>query len=87
MGEVLCLHTVSFSLTTSGWLGMERRGAVWTQPSLLGPFEAAGGSRNHPTPPILLHLISPPYPEDNKSEPFAPFTSTSVTASTVHTMA
>lgn len=51
MGEVLCLHTVSFFLTTSGWVGIERRGAVWTEPYLLGPFEAAGGRRNHP--PIL----------------------------------
>ncbi len=59
MGEVLCLHSVSFSLTTSGWLGMERRGAVWTQPSLLGPFEAAGGSRNHPNPPDPTHLPHP----------------------------
>lgn len=74
MGEVLCLHTVSFSLTTSDWVGIERRGAVWTEPYLLGPFEAAGCS-SPPNPPTRqfhqLNLISPPYPE-YKHKPFAP---------------
>lgn len=83
MGEVLCLHSVSFSLTTSGWLGMERRGAVWTQQCLLGPFEAAGGSRNHPTPWSYSTSSPLPYPEDSKHKPFAPFMGASVTVHTV----
>lgn len=62
MGEVLCLLTVSFSLTTSVWVGIERRGAVWTEPYLLGPFEAAGCSRTPqlPIPPAQPHLPTLP---------------------------
>lgn len=61
MGEVLCLHTKSFSLTTSGWVGMVKRGLFgqnyicWDLLKLLVVLE--------PSP--LPHLISSPAGTDH----------------------